>query len=266
MTGHQMMWAAAMAQFPVPPEVAAALFQSNIPEAGGLSALPPQRATPLRRDRWSFDGWLLYRPGGGTGGFAGSLPPSYGASQAGGVVNFRLAPGDRHAPKAYVRATQSLAGARESEAALGLSLRPLPALPVRTQAEMRFQRAGQRTEWRPAAFAVTELPPVDLPLSTRGEAYLQAGYVGGDFATLFVDGQARVTRAVSDLGSARLEAGAGAWGGAQKGASRLDIGPTAALDLRVGEVPARLSLDYRQRIAGDAAPQSGAAVTFSVGF
>ena len=64
----------------------------------------------------------------------------------------------------------------------------------------------------------------------------------------------------------RLSLGAGSWGGIQRDASRLDVGPTLRLDLTVGEVPARVSVDWRERVAGDAAPESGVAATLSTRF
>jgi len=100
----------------------------------------------------------------------------------------------------------------------------------------------------------------------RGEAYVQAGYVGGRFATAFVDGQARAERRVARLGEAEITAGTGAWGGAQKGAGRLDIGPTAAVSFRLGEARGRVAADYRFRVAGEAEPKSGPALTLSAGF
>ena len=118
--------------------------------------------------------------------------------------------------------------------------------------------------------AVTEFPPVSLPLGTRGEAYVQGGYVGGRSATAFVDGQARVERPVVRSGEAEVTAGVGAWGGAQKGAARLDIGPTAAVSFRLGPrsfgARGRVAADYRIRVAGDAEPASGPALTLSAGF
>ncbi len=119
---------------------------------------------------------------------------------------------------------------------------------------------------RPAAYAVTELAPFRLPFGASGEVYLQGGYVGGRFATAFVDGQARVERPLARVGETELRAGAGAWGGAQKGAARLDVGPTAALAFNLGEARGRLSADYRFRITGDAQPASGPALTISAGF
>ena len=91
-------------------------------------------------------------------------------------------------------------------------------------------------------------------------------YVGGSFATAFVDGQGRVERPLGRFGEAEVSAGAGAWGGAQKGAARLDIGPTAAVTFRLGEARGRLAADYRFRLAGNAEPRSGPALTVSAGF
>lgn len=260
------MWMAAMSQFPVPQEVAAMLRRTSVPVH--RESAPPgfDRSIVPGQNRWSFDGWVLYRPARGTAGFTGVIPTSYGGSQAGGVLNFSLAPANRHSPKLYVRGTQAFVGAREAEAAFGLSARPVPAIPVRAMAEMRLQRVSGDNRLRPAVLAVTELAPAPMPLGAQGEAYVQAGYVGGEFATPFVDGQARITREVAQFDLGQLAIGAGVWGGAQKGAARLDVGPTASVQSHVGDVPTRLSVDFRERVAGDAAPGSGVAVTFSVGF
>jgi hypothetical protein len=68
------------------------------------------------------------------------------------------------------------------------------------------------------------------------------------------------------FGEAEVSAGAGVWGGAQKGAARLDIGPTAAASFRLGESRGRVAADYRFRVAGEAEPRSGPALTLSAGF
>ena len=60
--------------------------------------------------------------------------------------------------------------------------------------------------------------------------------------------------------------GGGAWGGAQQGAARLDIGPSLTVDLRLGAAPARIEADYRWRVAGNAEPGNGGVVTLSTGF
>lgn len=266
LAGHQLMWIAAMSKFPAARESAAMPDPAgNVVNSG--AALPDLELPAVTgQNRWSFDGWVLYRPESGSPGFTGAMPTSYGGSQAGGVLSFSLAPADRHRPMIYVRGSRALVGAREAEAALGLSARPVPAIPVRALAEMRLQNVNGDNRLRPAVLAVTELVPVSLPLGTRGEAYAQAGYVGGRFATPFVDGQARITREVAQFELAQVDVGVGVWGGAQEGAARLDAGPTASVHTRFGEAPARLSVDYRERLAGDAVPGSGITVTFSVGF
>src|SRR5690606_5040 len=158
---------------------------------------------------------------------------------------YRLDPASLRNPQAHLRASSAVAGPRDQHLAAGLSVRPLPRLPLRVAAEARIGRSGTGTELRPAAFAVTEFAPLELPHLVRAEAYLQGGYVGGSFATAFVDGQARIERPVGRMGEAEVTAGAGAWGGAQKGAARLDVGPTAAVSFRLGETRARLAADYR---------------------
>jgi hypothetical protein len=159
----------------------------------------------------------------------------------------------------------------ESELALGASLRPLPRVPVRVFGEVRYTEGAFRSEARPAAYAVTEVAPLPLPLGTQLEAYAQGGWVGGTDDTLFADGQASLTREVGPViertvNALRLSLGAGAWGGAQEGAHRIDLGPTMRIDVTLGKVPARLALDWRERVEGDAGPGSGAAVTLSTRF
>lgn len=233
----------------------------------------PGSASSPRRERWSLDAWAFYREGSGVGvPVSQGRVPIYGASQAGAILQYRLNALGGHAPRLYLRGYRALIDGGESEVAFGASLRPLPKLPVRLAAEARYTIPASGTAVvRPAAYAVSELPPLALPFGTRLEAYVQAGWVGGPDRTAFADGQASVTRDLGAVGrmsrdAVRLSLGAGVWGGAQTGAERLDVGPTARLDFRVGRVPARLSIDWRERVAGDAAPGSGVSATLSAGF
>ncbi len=172
-----------------------------------------------------------------------------------------------HRPSVFLRTTAALNGSNEREAALGLSARPFGRIPVVLAGEARLTFAPGRSMVRPAVFAVTELPPFALPLGFRGEAYAQGGYVGGKFATAFADGQLRVDHRMVSIGASELRMGGGVWGGAQKGASRLDAGPSLVLGAPLGESAAvRLGADWRFRVAGNAAPASGPAVTLSAGF
>jgi hypothetical protein len=219
---------------------------------------------PVNAARWSMDIWALWREDTTTPITSGR--PSYGRSQVGAVLRYRLNPSSTHAPQLYLRASRSLDGAQESEVALGGSARPLAAVPVRLAAEARVSETDGGTEIHGAAYAVTEIPPVALAAGLTGEAYLQGGYVSGDFATPFIDGQARITGELAGTDNFRLTAGGGAWGGAQDDAQRLDIGPSAGVSFRIGQASGRVSADYRFRVAGDAEPSSGPALTLSAGF
>lgn len=263
--GHQMLWMAAMSQLPLPASVSA-VMDTQV-------ASPQTRPPAPRQWRWSADGWLLWRDGGtgfnlpGAGLPGASVPVgTYGASQYGAVLRYRLAPGSGHRPTVYLRGTGSVDRPRYQEVALGLAVRPVPQIPVAATAELRATRSFGQTRLRPAVSLVTELAPVKLPLGAQAEAYVQAGYVGGTGATTFIDGQLRVDRPVARFGPAELRAGGGAWGGAQEGARRLDVGPSATLGFPAGGALARLSADWRFRLAGRAAPSSGPAITLSAGF
>jgi len=255
LSAHRMLWMAALADLPLPTGLQALAVASD-PEA---SHRPP---------RWSADGWLLLRRGGAvTATIGGLAPASYGASQLGGVVRYRLVPQSAHRPELYLRGSAALDGSREHEVAFGFSLRPIAALPVVIAAEARINMQPGATRARPAAFAYTELPPLALPLGVRAEVYGQAGYVGGNFASAFADGQLRVDRRLLASGRSDLRIGAGGWAGAQRGASRVDVGPTATIGLPIGgTASARLALDWRFRVAGNAVPASGPAMTLSAGF
>lgn len=245
------------------PDVAKLAPAKQLPPLLSAFAPGPTRAEPIRFSRWSMDGWLLLRDD--RAGPLSVAQPSYGRSQAGAVLRYQLADG-AHRPQAYMRGSASLAGAREEEGAVGLSARPFAGVPVRVAGEGRITATAQRTEVRPAAYAVTELPPLSLPLGARGEAYVQAGWVGGRFATPLIDGQARIDRPVARLGDAEVSAGGGVRGGAQKGAARLDVGPSARVIFHLGDGEGRVAADYRFRIAGAAQPASGPALTLSAGF
>ena len=259
--GHQMLLMAALAQVPLDIDSLTAADDSS-----GAPFHPVGHEAPRPR-RWSADGWVLLRRGGNVSLATGSAPATYGASQAGAVLRYSLAPDSDHKPAAYLRTTAALNGSKEREAALGLSARPLPSVPVVASVELRATDQAGETRLRPAAMLVTELAPFSLPMSARGEAYVQAGYVGGRFSTPFVDGQLRVDKGIAQLGKGEVRAGAGAWGGAQKGASRLDVGPAATMGLGIGDgASARVSVDWRFRVAGNAEPSSGPALTLSAGF
>lgn len=241
------------------------------PDVPGTVAAPQPTGLPIvpwRPRRWSMDAWaLMRRDSSGAPASPGAIPGTYGASQAGGVLRYRLALASRHRPTVYLRSTSTTGQIRETTAAVGLSARPITALPVVAALEGRMtDQMGQRRV-QGAAMAITELPLFPLLAGFRGEVYAQAGYVAGRYATMFADGQFRADRGLLTVRAADVRIGGGLWGGAQKGAARLDAGPTASVAMPLGRgINGRVAVDWRFRLAGDAVPGSGPALTLSAGF
>ena len=220
--------------------------------------LPP-RAPPAplpyaaQPSRWSASAWFVTRRGATASG------PLLGGDQAGLRVAYH--PGSGRIAL-FARLTTPLAG-RGSEAAAGIEWQPTAA-PVRVIAEYRAGLDG--APGGPALGVVAGVYAVPLPLDFSLEAYGQAGAVARGKVDPFADGALRVTREVASTGRTRLDVGAGAWGAVQRGAERLDIGPTAVASLPVGERAIRVAIDWRERVAGDARPGSGPALSLGADF
>lgn len=232
--------------------------QETTPQAG----VAPAMATALDRlpplpSRWSASAWAAFRPGRGTG-----APPSagqLGGSQAGVRLAYMLAPAERLA--AFARFTTPVA-TRGRELSLGLEWQPGRA-PVRLVAEQRFALDGGGSG---PGLGVIAGVDADIAQGFRLESYGQAGVIRRRQIEPYVDGAARATHGVAETGGVRLALGAGAWGGAQRDAARLDLGPSATLALPVAGHTLRLALDWRQRVAGRARPGSGPALTIGGDF
>ncbi|UZK69095.1 hypothetical protein OKW76_13860 [Sphingomonas sp. S1-29] len=216
---------------------------------------PRPSIVPATRGEGRFSGtaWLVARDGGRSLSDAGQL----GGSQAG--VRLRYALGETGRFAATARVATPLRGSG-SEAALGIEWRPVGAN-VAMIAEQRFGIDG--TADGQAVFAVGGVGPTSIAAGLIVEGYGQAGAVArGRAIEGFADGALRLTRPILP----GVTIGAGAWGGAQRDAQRLDLGPTATIALPVAGRSLRLSVDWRQRVAGKATPGSGLAVTLGTDF
>lgn len=220
-----------------------------LPHPGPPASLP----SAAQPSRWSASAWLLTRRGAAVGG------AMLGGDQAGMRVAYH--PGSGRIAL-FARLTAPLAG-RGSEAAAGIEWQP-SAAPVRVVAEYRAGLDG--TPGGPALGVVAGVHAVPLPLDFSLEAYGQAGAVARTRIDPFADGALRVTRQVAAAGRARLDVGAGAWGAAQRGATRLDMGPSAIASVPVGDNTLRVAVDWRERITGDARPGSGPALSLGADF
>jgi len=214
---------------------------------------PPVRTPPRR---WSGSAWLALRPGQGIG--AAPAAGQLGGSQYGVRVLRALDPRGRLA--AVGRIAGPLRG-RGAEAALGFEWRPA-GMPVRIAVEERFGLDG--IHGGPGLGAVAGV--YRERAAFRLEAYGQAGAILRARLEPYADGALRLTRAIAAGRATALSIGIGSWGAAQRGVQRLDIGPTLVTSVPIGALQARIALDWRQRIAGNARPGSGIALTLGSDF
>lgn len=224
-----------------------------------LPTIPPPAAA--RPDRLRGSGWVFWRPGGMQQSALSSVG-RLGGSQAGLRLDYELTPGARHRVAAYARATSALERPAAPEAALGIAVQPLRTVPVTLALERRIA-LGKGARNAMAVMAVGGFGPTPVVKGIEAEAYAQAGMVGFRRRDGFVDGKLSL---LSPVANSPLRIGGAVSGGAQPGVRRLDIGPEVQLRLPLPSVAARLSVEWRERIAGRAAPASGLAVTLATDF
>ena len=220
-------------------------------------------------DRLSLSSWALVRQEKPVLDLTGPRPVlatggTLGGSQAGARLTWRfnraLALNLRVSAPIGQQQLQQNGRRFSGEAALGVSWQPLQSVPVRLMAERRKAigvPGGGRDGF--ALLAEGGVYGRALPWRFQLDGYAQTGVVGARTREWFVDGGATVTRPLMR----RFAIGAGIWGGAQPGLSRLDIGPRLSMQVRPG---IRTHLDYRYRLFGSAQPGSGFAATVATDF
>lgn len=240
------------------PTTAAPATQAVQSEQRAMLVRPGVGSTPEQgHRRLGVSAWLLAR-GGANGTLSGGM---LGGSQAGARLTYSILPDRRIALSARIAAP--LRG-RGAEAAVGVDWQPTRA-PVHLLAEQRFGIDGARGG--PTVMAIAGLNPTSVAAGFRLEAYAQGGAIWrGGQAEAFGDGAARLTRPVVTLDGMALDAGAGVWAAGQRGATRIDVGPTVGMALPLAGRRVRISADWRQRIAGDARPGSGPALSLGTDF
>lgn len=242
--------------------------------AAASAPAPLSRAALRKQGRksWSFYGWALYRPGGNSATLAGM--GQYGGSQAGMMLRYSPFGSTGIMPEFYARVTQAL-HAGETMLALGAAIHPLERLPAtQLQIEHRFALQDQgRPGW--AASLTGGFSAPGLPGDIAAQGYGQIGAIGLENTEIFFDLALVARREVARRGKANVALGAGSWAGGQSESIdnaadrftyRIDAGPGATLNLPVAGGTASLSMDWRQRIGGNAEPGSGLVVSLSTDF
>ncbi|MEQ1508942.1 MAG: hypothetical protein ABL909_00905 [Sphingopyxis sp.] len=246
------------------------LFHRSTMPVAGLTAVTPSMGpltvhidTPRPPGRWSLASWAFYRSDRGANTLG--VQPQYGGSQMGARLSYRLDGAGRAAVFARVSATPQ--GRDSTEGAVGLAVRPVHSVPLSIIVERRSRISGGDGRSAFAAYVVGGVNAAPVAAGFRLDAYGAAGVVGARRRDTFAEGQARLTHDVARAGAIAFSAGAGAWGGAQAGVARADIGPTLVVNFGdVHKERRHVSLDYRHRVAGNGAPGSGIAVTLAADF
>ena len=229
------------------------------PATASTPTFPPE-SVPLKPnaiDRVQRTAWALLRSQ--QTGIAGSTSlasgGTLGASQAGSRLTYNFT-----RQVAATLRTSTTIGRRGGEFAAGVRVQPIAGIPVWITAERR-QRLGQFSDGRNAFALFFEGGVYQRPMPWRLnlDAYLQGGFVGLRSRDGFVDGGLTLTRPVYK----QFSAGLGLWGGAQPGLYRIDAGPRITMQVRHN---VRVHFDWRQRLAGNALPGSGPAVTLAGDF
>jgi len=212
---------------------------------------------------WALASWLYWREGSGNASETIGAASQLGGSQAGLRLAYGF--GDAGRARAYGRATFAVERLQQREVAFGLAFAPLAHVPVDVAIEQRIA-AGREGRTALAVMASGGVSEVTLPSGFRLEAYAQAGVVGSRRRDGFADGAIVVDHRLGPDDMSPLRLGALAAGAVQPGAARVDVGPRLTLSLpEVGE-GSRIALDWRQRVAGDARPESGLALTLASDF
>lgn len=217
-------------------------------------------------NRFAGSAWMLWRADGDAAPV--SRGGRLGGSQAGGRVDYVLAPFSPLHPTLYGRVSSALQGIAAAEIAAGIAIRaPLPFPAIIAVERREAVSPGGRNDF--AILVAGGVNPVHLSHGFRLDGYGQAGFIGINRHDAFVDGRLTVEHSIGEGNGANmrdLAFGAALWGSAQRGAARLDIGPQMSIRLHLGGTNLRLGVEWRARVAGDAVPSSGPALSIGADF
>lgn len=223
------------------------------------------------RKRWRMDAYSLVREG--ASGLV-SDRPLLGGGQSGIRLGYTPDPLAQRPIELFGRLAIAHDGlspkGRGTQAAIGAAWMPLgrggPA--VGAERLIALGREGRDAWAIRVSGGAWHTADAKLPLDLS--AYAEAGIVGAHSRDGFAGAQALALYPVTTRKGTRIGIGGGVWGSVQDGeartASRLELGPGAQLSQQIGKGTIELRGEYRFRIAGDAAPGSGPALTIATRF
>jgi hypothetical protein len=233
-------------------------FDREYRDGHWTAAQPSPR--PYVKPRASSFGYSFWRQAGSMSGLA---PASqYGGGQSGLIGTYRLGESE-NALAILWRVSVAHARTAERELAVGIRWQPTTKLPITLSAERRFRNDNSNNMAFYIAGGKSDIP---LVAKFKLDSYAQVGILTGTHPDRFFDANVRVDRPLFNATPLSISAGGGLWAGGQKGASRIDIGPSIRTDFKVSDVHLRLNADWRFRIAGKAAPGDGPTITLSTNF
>lgn len=224
-----------------------------------------------KSDAFSGYFWLFARQGSSpkrwrAGSSESQFPVAqYGASQAGAILTYRISGDTSRSISTFARASTALSSRGQEELAIGIKSKPIRNVPISFFTEQRFG-AGQYGNRGTAIYLAGGTGPDIVLPDTSLETYGQMGFIFAREDSYFFDASAALQKQVIKRGGHKITAGAGVWASGQEGATRVDIGPRVKFHVPVGQVNMQVSVDWRERIGGNAHPGSGASVTLSTGF
>lgn len=217
--------------------------------------------------RWSGEAFSLLRDPGTAGSVGPAALPVLGGGQSGASIAYTFAPLAKRPVSLTARVNSATGGGNgadpaSTQAAVGVRWQVVPAVSLYAERLIAIG-ADARNDWQLRVAGGGTGKKGRLRWNGYGEAGVIAG---GD---VFAGAQGFGGVPVFRLKNSDVLAGAGAWGSYQTGtpdASAIDLGPSVATRLPLGRWSLDMSADYRFRVAGNALPGSGPALTIATRF
>ncbi len=197
--------------------------------------------------------------------------PVLGASQAAAEISYRPDPLAARTFDLFVRGDLPLDRPRNpKQLGGGLRWRPLADQGLALQVERLISiDGGGRSAWAMRAFYGRSHGPSPGTAGPVYDLYGEAGIIGARRHDPYAGAAVRGGHALPIDTHSHVFLGAGIWAAAQdsgNSVARLDVGPVIGLHSRVGSVPVAVRAEWRARLAGDADPGSGLAITLATSF